>query len=202
MKVPKWKPRLPYEKLRACSERLEVRPLRETDYSAWHDAHLRLDRRKHNRFDHARPAAARLTRAAFQKRLRSCRKSGKARVMFCFAVFDRASGEHLGGVDLFLYNASLRWANLGYAFHHHSWGRGYASEAARLALEIGFGPLQLHRIEASCEPVNKASARVARKAGLVPEGRRRKFFPHKGGIDLLVFGMNAIDFKKRKARRK
>lgn len=201
MKFKKWRPRAAYQKMQATSPRLEVRPYDEADFPAWRDAHLRLDRHKHNRFDSARPPAGKLTKAAFAKRLRRYRKSAQERRMFCFGVFCRASGAHLGGVDLYLYNEDMRWANLGYALHHHSWGKGYASEAARLALRIGFGPLHLHRIEASCEPVNKASARVALKAGLVPEGRRRKFFPQKGGIDLDVFGMNAIDYKK-KGRRK
>lgn len=122
------------------------------------------------------------------------------RKIFIFGLFDRRSGANVGRIDLFVFSTSHRWANLGYAVHNQCWGQGYASEGSKLALQIGFGPLNLQRIEASCELANKASAKVARKAGLTFEGKRKKFPIPGGPADLFVFGENVFDWKKRHAR--
>lgn len=81
--------------------------------------------------------------------------------------------------------------------HNQFWGQGFASEAARLALKLGFGPVKLNRVEASCEPNHKASRRVAEKARLRYEGIRRKFFIKGAWVDIAVYGMNAVDYKRR-----
>jgi RimJ/RimL family protein N-acetyltransferase len=51
-----------------------------------------------------------------------------------------------------------------------SWGKGIATEAAKLLLDFGFGELGLHRIWATCLPENPASARVLEKVGMRKEG--------------------------------
>lgn len=45
------------------------------------------------------------------------------------------------------------------------WGRGFASEAARAALNYGFTSLELNEIFASADGGNAASIRVLTKAG-------------------------------------
>jgi len=57
-------------------------------------------------------------------------------------------------------------AELGYRLVRSAWGRGYAAEAARVLLELGFGELGLTRIWAQTMAVNTASRRVMEKAGL------------------------------------
>lgn len=52
-------------------------------------------------------------------------------------------------------------------------GRGYATEAARAALEGAFGALGLHRVRARIEPSNRAARKVLRRAGFRYEGRLR-----------------------------
>lgn len=47
------------------------------------------------------------------------------------------------------------------------WGRGYATEAARAALEHGFGALALPEIVAFAVPGNTASRRVMERIGMV-----------------------------------
>ncbi|HEX5505458.1 MAG TPA: GNAT family protein [Thermomicrobiales bacterium] len=51
---------------------------------------------------------------------------------------------------------------------HH--GRGYATEAAAALLRYGFVTLSLHRVIATCQPENPASARVMEKVGMRREG--------------------------------
>lgn len=56
-------------------------------------------------------------------------------------------------------------AELGYWIGEPYWGRGYASEAARLMTAYGFEQLGLVRIFAGVFDYNKASQRVLEKAG-------------------------------------
>jgi RimJ/RimL family protein N-acetyltransferase len=46
------------------------------------------------------------------------------------------------------------------------WGRGYASEAARAALDYGFGELGLAEIVAVTVPANQRSRRVMERLGM------------------------------------
>jgi RimJ/RimL family protein N-acetyltransferase len=46
------------------------------------------------------------------------------------------------------------------------WGRGYATEAARAVLAIGFGPLALDEIVSMTVPENKRSRRVMERLGM------------------------------------
>lgn len=92
---------------------------------------------------------------------------------------DRA-GPPVGTVALSIDSAAHRRGEVGYALRRDAWGRGYATDAVRLALHLGFDLLGLERIWAVCDPENVASVRVLEKAGLRYEGRLRG--------DLLVRG--------------
>lgn len=50
------------------------------------------------------------------------------------------------------------------------WGRGLATELARAAIEVAFGPLALQEVIAYTLPHNGASRRVMEKCGFVLEG--------------------------------
>jgi RimJ/RimL family protein N-acetyltransferase len=58
---------------------------------------------------------------------------------------------------------------LGYAFAREHWGRGYATEAARAALDYSFGVLRHRRVVAIIYPKNHASIGVAGKIGMAFE---------------------------------
>ena len=57
------------------------------------------------------------------------------------------------------YNSFIPWAN-----------RGYMSEGLALVVRFAFENLGLHRLEADIQPGNKASLRLAEKAGFRREG--------------------------------
>ena len=57
-------------------------------------------------------------------------------------------------------------AELGYRLVRAAWGRGYASEAARALVDLGFRDLGLRRIWAQTMAVNTGSRRVMEAAGL------------------------------------
>ena len=55
---------------------------------------------------------------------------------------------------------------IGWRLAHAQWGKGYATEAARAALDYGFGVLRLDRINAFTVPANERSWRVMERLGM------------------------------------
>jgi ribosomal-protein-alanine N-acetyltransferase len=99
---------------------------------------------------------------------------------FALAIALRADGRVIGGCGIHVSNQRNREGWLGYVLCRDCWGQGYASEAARALLGFGFGPLGLHRIFATCDPRNLASARVLEKIGMHHEGHLREHKWQKG----------------------
>lgn len=80
-------------------------------------------------------------------------------------------GEVVGSASLKLRGPSS--AEIAYGVHPRRWGQGIATAAARELLRLGFGEHGRHRIFATCDPRNLASAAVLRKIGMRYEGRMR-----------------------------
>lgn len=59
---------------------------------------------------------------------------------------------------------------LAYGYRREHWGNGIATEAARVALEWGFGSLSFAEVVALTHPENAASRRVLAKLGFVAAG--------------------------------
>lgn len=80
----------------------------------------------------------------------------------------------IGGVAIRVSNSNkVGW--IGYCLKRSFWNKGYATEATRALLKFGFEYLRLHRVFATCDSVNVASARVLEKAGMKREGHLREF---------------------------
>jgi len=86
-----------------------------------------------------------------------------------FAVTLKTDGTLLGAVGLRIQREDQR-AELGYWIGKPYWGQGYATEAARAAVQFGFGRLGLNRIYAHHFSRNPASGHVMRKLGMALEG--------------------------------
>jgi RimJ/RimL family protein N-acetyltransferase len=93
---------------------------------------------------------------------------------FSLAIALRGSGRVIGGIRLGLRSVKHRRGDIGYVLARDCWGKGLATEATRAVVEFGFTSLNLHRIYATCDARNKASARVLEKAGMKREGRLRE----------------------------
>ena len=102
-----------------------------------------------------------------------CMQAWEDRTEFPFGIFDRRSGEVLGGVGLNRVNRVDRSANLGYWVGEAHRGRGIATRAVTGAAAIGFGELGLVRLEIVALTDNLASQRVAEKAGATREAEAR-----------------------------
>lgn len=83
---------------------------------------------------------------------------------------------HLPDEDRVIGSAILKWRSekdrqgeIGYSFNPDFQGRGYATEAARQLLDLGFFDLGLHRITADCDARNEPSWRVMERLGMHEE---------------------------------
>jgi ribosomal-protein-alanine N-acetyltransferase len=70
---------------------------------------------------------------------------------------------------------SRRWqqGEIAYAVNVGRWQRGIGSAVATELLTRAFGSIGLHRVAATCDPRNQASAAVLARVGMVHEGRLR-----------------------------
>jgi ribosomal-protein-alanine N-acetyltransferase len=102
------------------------------------------------------------TSAYLQRMLHS--QDERPRRIWELAVIRRADAQLIGACDLTL--ADEQAGDLGYIFAREAWGQGYASEAAKAMVDVGFAQLHLERIVATCAIDHGASARVLEKAGL------------------------------------
>lgn len=98
-----------------------------------------------------------------------------ARSSFIWGVFERNAagdpGRLVGAVFLVRWAPHHRRVDLGYYLASDTWGRGYATEAARAALGFAFGTLGVWRVEAETTPDNEPSKRVMRRLGFRYEAR-------------------------------
>ncbi|MDR1329767.1 MAG: GNAT family N-acetyltransferase [Oscillospiraceae bacterium] len=62
---------------------------------------------------------------------------------------------------------------LGYVFNSKFWRNGYATEAARAAIEYAFAN-SARRVTAMCNPLNEASWKLLERLGFTREGHLRK----------------------------
>jgi RimJ/RimL family protein N-acetyltransferase len=76
------------------------------------------------------------------------------------------TGALIGDVVLFLRGEEHRQGEIGYVFHPDYGGWGYATEAARALLGLGFEHYGLHRIVGRLDARNTASARVLERLGM------------------------------------
>lgn len=92
--------------------------------------------------------------------------------------------QHLiGEVSLILRDVAARQAEIGYIFHPDFQGQGYASEAARMLLQMGFDGAGMHRIYARCDARNGASWKVMERLGMRREAHFREHAFVKGSWD-------------------
>jgi RimJ/RimL family protein N-acetyltransferase len=89
--------------------------------------------------------------------------------MTFYAVDEKASGEVIGFVGL-VPATGLPFSpavEIGWRLRRESWGKGYASEAARAALDIGFTSLGLDEIVSFAVVGNARSRAVMERIGMV-----------------------------------
>jgi RimJ/RimL family protein N-acetyltransferase len=110
----------------------------------------------------------------FVARMSQPASSGSEARQCVFGIAAKPDPEQLVGLCGLVLNPELEEGELWYLLRPDLWGRGLVAEAAGALLDVGFGELRLHRIWASCLPVNPASVRVLEKLGFRREGYLRQ----------------------------
>lgn len=86
-------------------------------------------------------------------------------------------------------------AKLGYAIGADHWGRGFATDAARVLLRFAFTTLGRHRVTAAVGPENEASIAVVKRLGFTYEGHLRDHvFTNGSWRDSLLYSLLADEY--------
>lgn len=98
-----------------------------------------------------------------------------------WAIEDKSSQRMIGAIRLENLNLSLKEAELGYFLHKDFWGQGLATEAVENIAFLAFQELRLSALSIIVHKENKASSRVAQKAGfrLVRQFKGSDRYSHK-----------------------
>ncbi len=91
-----------------------------------------------------------------------------------FGITTRQEGRLMGAVGLREIDTEHSQAEMGFWTEVESWGKGYATEAARAVIRYAFEQLKLNRVYAHHMVRNPASGRVLQKAGMKREGLLRQ----------------------------
>jgi [ribosomal protein S5]-alanine N-acetyltransferase len=81
-----------------------------------------------------------------------------------FAVIEKSSRQYIGNF-LLRPSETMGGTETGYAFFEHAWGKGYATELTKKALQFAFDNLQIKRVYAITNIFNEASKKVLLKCG-------------------------------------
>jgi [ribosomal protein S5]-alanine N-acetyltransferase len=152
-----------------------LRPVRLRDGAAW--SRLRLRDEEYLRIWEPEAEgtwAERFTTMAWPVMCSGLRATARRGQALPFAV--TLDGRFVGQITLGnLVRGSLRSAWVGYWVESQAAGGGVGTAAVALAVDHAFGPVGLHRIEATVRPENAASLRVLGKLGFRDEGLLQRY---------------------------
>jgi RimJ/RimL family protein N-acetyltransferase len=146
--------------------RLALRPFVASDVEAMLDLESREDVVQHLPWGVMDRAAA---EAQVARRVTQTAITGDHTAIVLAATIppdDRMIGEFM----LQLSSERNRSGEIGWTLHPDVQGHGYALEASRELLRLGFEDLGLHRIMAAADPRNVASTRLMERLGMSREG--------------------------------
>jgi ribosomal-protein-alanine N-acetyltransferase len=101
-------------------------------------------------------------------------QKGQPRNNFSLAVILKAKNALIGGCGIYVSNPANREGYIGYVLNRNFWKLGYATETVQALVKFGFKELKLHRIFATCDAENSASAHVMEKVGMQREAHFRE----------------------------
>ena len=174
------------------TERLLLRRFEERDLDAVYD----MERRPEVvRYLYWEPRTREEARAALDRRIRMTSLDGDPAALR-LAVVRRDSGELIGDFSLGIRSRQDGQADIGFMFKPEHHGQGFAAEAGRAVLALGFETSGLHRIFGSCDARNEASARLMERLGMRLEARLRETEFVKGTwCDELIYAMLADEWR-------
>jgi RimJ/RimL family protein N-acetyltransferase len=159
------------------TDRLTLRLFRESDLDAY--AAICADPQV-MRFIGGKP----YTRAESWRHMATMLGHWQLRGYGMWAVEEKSSGLLVGRIG---FNDYEGWPGfeLAWTLGRPHWGRGYAIEGARAALDYAFSTLEQSHVISLIHPDNTASIRVAERLGEQLEGRTELF-----GAEVFVYGVH------------
>ena len=101
-----------------------------------------------------------------------------------WAVEEKATGNFVGRIG-FLNPDGWPGFEIGWTLSREYWGKGYATEGARRALQYAFTELDKDHVISLIHPENQASIRVAERLGEKPEGTSEIL-----GMPVVIYGVD------------
>lgn len=99
------------------------------------------------------------------------RKCHDERGLSVYAVVEKSSGTVIGAAG-FNIAYSVQDIELIYHFSRASWGKGYATEAAKACLELAQTHGNVKKLHASADPENQNSTKILEKIGFIYQGMK------------------------------
>jgi ribosomal-protein-alanine N-acetyltransferase len=131
-----------------------------------------------------------LSRGSFRYKLRRYAEDARDDKAYAFFIFREDDAALTGGITMSNVRRGVAQAcSLGYWAGQPFAGHGYTTAAVRAVTRFAFDDLDLHRIEAACQPENAASRAVLTKASFTHEGQAKAYLKINGAWrDHLLFG--------------
>lgn len=133
-----------------------------------------------------------------EENLREARANFLLRQLIRLLIFRQDTGEFVGEAQFYDFDWAVPRCQLAYWIRRSMQQQGYMTEAIQRLTEIGFDILNMQRIELAFDAKNKASYRVAEKAGFTLEGTLRNHRRNRTGklSDTVIFGMIPSDWEQ------
>jgi RimJ/RimL family protein N-acetyltransferase len=160
------------------TDRLVLRPFRDDDLDAY--AEICADPEVMRYLGDGKP----LSRAEAWRQMAFIVGHWQLKGFGLWAVEEKASGALIGRAGL-LHPEGWPGFELGWTLGRQWWGKGYATEAARMALRYAFEELDRDHVISLIRPENHPSIRVAERLGERLEGEVELF-----GGRTLIYGMD------------
>jgi UDP-4-amino-4,6-dideoxy-N-acetyl-beta-L-altrosamine N-acetyltransferase len=111
-------------------------------------------------------------------------------------AIETIEGEYIGNLGLHKIDLHNRKAELGILIGKKTlWGKGYGTEAVKLALNLAFEGLNLNRVYLRAFSDNKRAHKCYENAGFIKEGiLRQDEFKGGGYVDCLVYSVLAKEY--------
>ena len=107
--------------------------------------------------------------------IRSCVQRLEIGDAFPRVIEIKSDHELIGMIEL---RIEKHRADFGYVIARAYWGKGYATEALKVVIDLALSHDSVFRVWAVCDVENIASARVMEKVGLEREGILRRYIVH------------------------
>lgn len=110
---------------------------------------------------------------------------------YFFAIIDKKSGKHIGNIKIGNINSYHRFGDIGLIIGDKNfWGKGVATTAIKLCVDIAFKQLRLNRLSAGIYDLNIGSIKAFEKAGFVQEScEKSKYIFEAKFIDSYVYSI-------------